>query len=506
MNRRKFIKLSSLALAGALTPSCDQKSAKPRPQSYDISIKSDMQAGHLILDSAAFQTGNTFSTDYLVVGGGISGLAAACQLRDRDFILCELSAQLGGTSGSESHGGEVFSQGAHYELAYPNYYGVETLNFLDELGIIRYDNLVDAWNFVDRQYLIDADRESQTLTSNGFREELLEPGQLKDNFLKLTLPYLGEMKLPTRIIREDLRSLDEISFYHFLQRNLRLTPSFKQGIDYQMRDDYGADAEAVSALAGIHYYACRPYYTQSVELFSPPEGNFYFVNKMAATLPRERIKTNHLARRVQRDGNGFEVLVMDIENTRIDRYLAKNVIYAGGKHALKYVFPSDAHLFQGNVYAPWLVVNIVLKDNLRAEAFWQNELLGQNPTFMGFVDSASQPRASEARVFTAYYCFSPDQRPYLANIKRNAQAIVHKTLETINLYFDCEVSALVEKVYVKALGHAMPVPKPHYLFSDKNAYRREPNLVYAGVDNSRLPLLFEALDSGIQAVKELDSL
>ena len=506
MNRRTFIKLSSLALAGILTQSCDSTSDKPNSPSYDISINSDIQAGHLLLNSAAMPKGNTFSTDYLIVGGGISGLSAACQLRDRDFVLFELSAQLGGTSASESHAGEVFSQGAHYELAYPDYYGDETLKFLEQLGVIRYDSLVDSWNFVDRQYLIDVQREGQTLTSEGMREEILEPSHLRTEFLELVLPYLGEMKQPTRIIREELWPLDEISFLDFLQRTLRLTPSFRQGIDYQMRDDYGADAETVSALAGIHYYTCRPYYTHSVELFSPPEGNTYFVDKMAATLPNDKVKTNHLVQSVQKSENGFEVLVVNIENSRIDRYLAKNVVYAGGKHALKYVFPSDAHLFQNNIYAPWLVLNIVLKGDLQSEAFWQNEFLGQDSTYMGFVDSASQFSIGDARVFTAYYCFSPDQRPYLASIPNNAQEIARKTVETINLFFDQDVSPLVEKVFIKVLGHAMPVPIPHYLFSDKNPHRSEPNLVYAGVDNSRLPLLFEALDSGIQAVKELDSL
>lgn len=506
MNRRTFIRLSSLALAGILTQSCDSTSEKPNSQLYDISINSDMRAGHLLLDSAAFPAGHTFSTDYLVVGGGISGLSAACQLRDRDFVLCELSAKLGGTSSSESYAGEVFSQGAHYDLAYPNYYGGETLNFLEELGVIRYESLVDSWNFVDRQYLIDIQREGQTLTAEGMREDILEPSQLRNEFLELLLPYLGEMRQPTRIIREELWTLDDISFLDFLKRDLRLNSSFEQGVDYQMRDDYGADAATVSALAGIHYYTCRPYYTQSVELFSPPEGNAYFVDRMAASLPGDRIKASHLVKSVQKSESGFEVLVVNIENSRIDRYLAKKVIYAGGKHALKYVFPADARLFQDNIYAPWLVLNIVLKDDLQSEAFWQNELLGQDSTYMGFVDSASQFRARDTRVFTAYYCFPPDQRPYLANIRRHDQKITRETVKTINQFFDKDVGPLVEKVFIKVLGHAMPIPKTHYLFRDKNPHRSEPNLVYAGVDNSRLPLLFEALDSGIQAVKELDGL
>jgi hypothetical protein len=54
------------------------------------------------------------------------------------------------------------------------------------------------------------------------------------------------------------------------------------------------------------------------------------------------------------------------------------------------------------------------------------------------------------------------------------------------------------------MGHAMPIPQPGYLFNDANKSRGNSNLAYAGVDNGRLPLLFEAIDSGTIAVKEVD--
>jgi len=41
------------------------------------------------------------------------------------------------------------------------------------------------------------------------------------------------------------------------------------------------------------------------------------------------------------------------------------------------------------------------------------------------------------------------------------------------------------------------------LFADKNDNRLHSNMTFAGVDNARLPLLFEAMDSGIQAAKVL---
>ena len=64
MNRRSFIKLSSLSLTGILTQSCDPTNFK----TYDISIRSDMSIGHLLFESTSFPTRNIFSTDYLIVG------------------------------------------------------------------------------------------------------------------------------------------------------------------------------------------------------------------------------------------------------------------------------------------------------------------------------------------------------------------------------------------------------------------------------------------------------
>jgi len=47
------------------------------------------------------------------------------------------------------------------------------------------------------------------------------------------------------------------------------------------------------------------------------------------------------------------------------------------------------------------------------------------------------------------------------------------------------------------MGHAMSVPTPRFLFNDAND--KGTDLIYAGVDNGRLPLLYEAMDSGLMA-------
>jgi hypothetical protein len=47
----------------------------------------------------------------------------------------------------------------------------------------------------------------------------------------------------------------------------------------------------------------------------------------------------------------------------------------------------------------------------------------------------------------------------------------------------------------------MPIPQPGYLTKKRTLFKD--NLAFADVDTGRLPLMFDALDSGIQAAKKL---
>ncbi|MBL4753487.1 MAG: hypothetical protein JKY52_07845, partial [Flavobacteriales bacterium] len=69
----------------------------------------------------------------------------------------------------------------------------------------------------------------------------------------------------------------------------------------------------------------------------------------------------------------------------------------------------------------------------------------------------------------------------------------------INTYFKQDIRSFVKHVYVKLLGHAMPMPVPGYL--SKNRRLELDGMAFAGADTGRLPLMFDALDSGIQAGK-----
>ncbi|MCE7992050.1 MAG: NAD(P)-binding protein [Roseivirga sp.] len=498
MKRRKFIQLSSLATLPLLLKSCDWIGAG---SDFEVTVFTDIHTGHLLFESQHYPLEKTETTETLIVGGGIAGLSAASQLKGKDFMLCELSDDLGGTSSWHEYNGVTFAQGAHYDLAYPANYGDEVLGLLESLDIVEYQKWKDAWSFKDSQYIVTHRRKSQCFDHGVLREEVLPNGTLREDFYKIMSTYEGFMTMPTRLIDSAYHDLNRVSFIDFLKGKLNLSPEFIRGLDYHMLDDWGGTASQVSALAGVHYFACRPYYSQVVDLFSPPQGNGYFIEKMAA-VHKEGLFTKHLVKSIVEKDDGFEVDVIDIERKAIKRINADKVIYAGQKHALKYILPDQYSLFEANQYAPWLVLNFIINDELPRPGYWQNEMLTEDQTFMGFVDSdMQQTTVAGKRVLTAYYCLPPESREDLRNVEANKQVIAEKTLEYLNQYFKRDIRSLVEHVYIKVMGHAMPIPGPGYLLNDKNAIRKHKNLTFAGVDNGRLPLLFEAVDSGLEAVK-----
>ena len=151
-----------------------------------------------------------------------------------------------------------------------------------------------------------------------------------------------------------------------------------------------------------------------------------------------------------------------------------------------------------------MVVNIVIENTIATPAFWQNEMLTNDPSFMGFIDSGAQHSSqSKYRTLSAYYCLPATSRKDLLNVDADKNVIAASTIKHISEYFKEDINNKVVKVYIKVMGHAMPIPTPGYLFNDKNQYRSNKNIVYAGVDNTRLPLFYEAVDSGLEAVKRL---
>ena len=498
MNRREFLTTTALSLPVILA-TCRNLDSKAQ---YPIVVASDYDRGHTLMnDMGSFQRGSVQETETLIVGGGVAGLSAAFTLKDRDYRVLELSSNWGGTSSTDQFEGISLCTGAHYDLAYPENYDEDTLLMLEALGIIYYQSWKKCWGFSDKQHLIMDRRKNQCYDQGVKRKDVLPDGLPKELFERKILDFQDKLPLPSRLISEEYRHLNDITFEQYLLDNVDPDPHFIRCMDYHMMDDYGAPCSKVSALAGLSYFICRPYYTQVVELFSPPVGNYYFVDKLVKSLEPENLHLNKMVVNVQEVNGYWEASVADFASKSIETFKSENVIYAGNKHALKHISPEHYPLFESNTYAPWLVINVVLEDGLEGYGYWQNEMIVDDPTFLGFVDSEVMKEGGE-RVLTCYYCLPPESREDLVNLEANKEVIVQKTLDYISEYFERKIDDMVKGVHMKAMGHAMPIPGTGYLFNDANA-KSGGTLQFAGVDNGRLPLFFEAADSGILPAKKI---
>ena len=506
MNRRDFLRYGTLTLSPVLLKLAHDASQPTAGNTFEVEILSDAAVGHIIRESKSYPQVEGRETEGLIVGGGIAGLAAAYEWRDQDFVLCELSERLGGSSSGNTHRDQYFAQGAHYDLAYPAYYGKDLLKVLYELDIVDYNQELDMWQFVDREYLIPSDKESITFEAGNFRADVLPEGEMRDRFRALLLPFVGKMPMPTTDIATEFHALNTITFAAYLKENGIEDAQFLRAVDYAMRDDWGAPSAVVSALAGVHYYTCRPYFERDPELLSPPQGNAYFAQRFISRLPQERLLTQQLVRKIEKKAMGFEVTIVDVKAKQQWLLQTKKIVYAAHKHALQYVYPEGYPLFQHNRYSPWITINIVLATPPPTQkVYWQNEYLSDDTAFMGFVDSAAQFQPlTTRRTFTAYYCLTPQERSRLLRLTEEAPQWLDKTIGYLEEVLGKPIRSQIEKVYIKAMGHAMPIPKPHFLLQQPNAQAAQTGIAYAGVDAGRLPLFFEAADSGLQAARALN--
>jgi hypothetical protein len=443
----------------------------------------------------------TLTTETLIVGAGIAGLSAACSLKSNDFMICELNPQIGGTSDAISINNTFYTQGAHYDWEYGANYGKEGLELLECLNIIRFNSLTNRWDFVDKQYVIPKAVEEACYINGVMKSSAMPRSELRDNLFSLLDAYTDEFPLPTTLIDSKWHHLDQITFFDYLNKYLPLTSDFVEAIDYQLMDDYGGTSKQVSALAGIHYYKCRPYYDkEEPALFSPVEGNFYYAKKMLQAVGESHLYRNHLVFGLKQENNSWTADVFDAKANRRKQVIAKNVVYAGQKHALKYIHPSSYQTFSDVSYTPWVIVNFEMEEVLLENSKWQNDFLSPDISFLGFVDSNVQD-TKKNRVLTVYYCFSEIHHYLVQDFEEKHTEIVYNALEKISQYYGKDVSKYVKKAYIKLLGHAMPMPKVGYLTKQRKLVHK--NLAFAGVDTGRLPVLFDAMDSGIQVVKGL---
>ena len=372
----------------------------------------NFERGHLLRDRASWPAPSVFySTNVLIAGGGVAGLAAARALRlqgQHDFALLELEDNAGGNSRGGAVNGIACPLGAHY-LPVPGDDAPEVQNLLEELGLRR--RVAGRWQY-DERHLCHSPQER--LFFNGVWQDGLLPVQgvgadtlaQYQKFAGLVAQLRQQAKWTIPVSNQPLariqRALAAMTFAAYLDQHGLTDPQLRWYLDYCCRDDYGAGSATVSAWAGIHYFASRHGFHapgmaagERDSVLTWPEGNGWLTRQLAAPL-EERLYPGRVVLRIAHVKHGVEVDAFNTATHTVERWQARRAIVALPLLvAARVVQNAPDFLRQAaarTVYAPWLVANLhihtPLHDRPGAAPSWDNVLYGAPG--LGYVDARHQ--------------------------------------------------------------------------------------------------------------------
>ena len=525
LSRRQFF--GALAAAGgwAAWGGC----AQPRPPIPGRIVNAGPPRGHLLRDARSWAdfAPADHACDIAIVGGGISGLAAAWKLRQAGverILLFDLEDQLGGTSRSGQWGDQAFPWGAHY-INIPPAEADCIHEILQDIGVIDgYDAankpLVAAGSLLrwPHERLFYRGRWIDGLdpfidASSREREALL---RFEDEMLGWAL-HRGRdgrraFAMPSRYSTADtkVRRLDQISMAQYLREGGWDDARLRWLVDHACRDDYGSTAAQVSAWAGMHYYACR-FYDYRVEETYPahtltwPEGNGHLVAQLANRLGNNEIKRQALVARLAQERSQVRLGYIDLASGQKRQLTARAVVYAGKLHTAPYAIADlpdeQAQAMAAIEYSPWLVAAIFLNEPLAPQQTTWDNVLYDSPS-LGYV-VADHQQAGGGRVLLYYW-------PFVHQLEeaRRALLVQDHSFWTAQIMADLsrvhpQLDELVERVDLYRWGHGMIRPSPGVLWGPAARWRQQPmeRIFFASCDTTGLPLCEEAIFSGMLAAE-----
>jgi hypothetical protein len=300
------------------------------------------------------------------------------------------------------------------------------------------------------------------------------------------------------------RALDAIPFTDYLQQHGFRSPRLHWYVNYCCRDDYGCTAGAVSAWAGLHYFAARSGVAANADsstVITWPEGNGWLVREMARQGEATQ-QPNAVVSRVARAGDGVQVDYFDLARQRTVRVAAAAAIvclphFVTARVVVGLDAPADSFS-----YAPWMVANVTLSRLPQGPGYalaWDNVIY--DSAMLGYVVATHQDLHLHRRdtVITYYWPLS-DAAPaearraaYARDLEEWQQRVHHDLLRV-----HPELEGHVENIDVRVWGHAMVRPVPGFIWGEARprAGVHRPPIYFAHSDLGGISIFEEAYCRG----------
>jgi hypothetical protein len=542
--RRQFIAQAGAGLAGTLlaglvgsVPGCTPARSAVRGHLRGVSHR----LGHLLREPHKIPAPTrTEEVDILVIGGGISGLAARRELHrlapERSTLLLELEAQTGGNAAAGYNARTAYPWGAHY-LPIPDVRDRDVLAFLEEAGVVT-GYAPSGLPIYDETALCHDPAERLLLHGHWQPGLIPEAGVPAADSAEISR-FLAEIErlrhtigpdgrdlfaLPLDLSSTDAatRQLDQETMAHWLDRHGYRSEYLRWYLDYSYRDDFGVPAAQVSAWAGLHYFAARKGHAHNAPadaVLTWPQGNHFLAEALRQQGGPGRIQANTLVYSLQESTDGFvDVLAYDGPTQQSTRLRARQVVLATPWHVTKHLLPAlhtTPAAALAPLHAPWLVANLTVgayPGGPGQPLCWDNVRYG-SPA-LGYIDAEHQAlrgfEVDDARSLTFYWALPTNSADPVAARSHALASSYDDWLTLILTELDLMHPGLAAQVQAAELwvwGHGMVAPTPGYVWGAARAAAAKPWLggkVYlAHTDLSGMSVFEEAFHQGQRAARAI---
>ena len=319
---------------------------------YRIAIDGeDFSIGHRVRGGEQFPVPKpSKKCDFVIIGGGVSGLTAAYELRDANFLLIEKEKKVGGHARRNSWEGIYCSEGAAY-FAEPE---GEIEDFYGEVGLPLKEvpKPVDSI-FAGKKLVLDIWDEG--LKKLPYGDKAIKGFMKFKNDLENLDPFPA---LPVEKTDPESLKLDRISFADYLKPYGTELVKF---MNLYCRSALGGPVDQVSAHWGLNFYS-----GEIIPIYTLPGGTATLaeiLNKKINQAGEGRIITGATVVNIESKGEK-EVWVTYVKDGNAETVSANCAIVAIFKHFAKRIvkgLPSEQSAAMWNMkYQPYLVVNILL--------------------------------------------------------------------------------------------------------------------------------------------------
>ena len=440
------------------------------------------------------------SAQVCIVGGGLSGLAAAYRLRDTDVVLLE---HLGSTGGHASRGrwrDVYYSQCAAYfvepEDPLDKFY--EEMKF----PIAKIEEPSDSALISDK-YVLD--------TFGTGANKLPYPEAARRDFIRMRKDMQKLLEsddypnMPIADATAEARKLDRMTWADWLLKEQGYHPAVKVFVDLYSRSAFGApSSENISAFAGLNFWA-----SEFMPRYTFPGGNALAAEMLHAAVEkagRGRIVNPATAVFVEPRGSDVAVTYLDRDG-KSHLIEARTVIMACpkfvGRHIVKGI-PKEQFAAMGELnYGTYVVANVLCSAPIVEASYdtWTDAA-----PFTDFIVADWVTRTGVARraktshqVISVYWPTAYDHDSPLKN--GSYAAYRDGTIEGLARLLPGARGKIAD-VRLARWGHALCHGEPGWYTEKSEIVKRAVGRVhFAHSDNQGLPAFESALVEGLEAAK-----